>query len=68
MLEKVVHLVMIEDQSNIKSLVMIGKQTGEETIRLNDITVPSHVPVLQRDIGLLQGEFVKRTEVSRKCK
>lgn len=54
---------MIEDQSNIKSLVMIGKQTGEETTRLNEVTLPTHIPTLQRDIKILQDEFIKRTEV-----
>eukprot|EP01111_Echinosteliopsis_oligospora_P005903 TRINITY_DN1966_c0_g1_i4.p1 TRINITY_DN1966_c0_g1~~TRINITY_DN1966_c0_g1_i4.p1 ORF type:complete len:849 (+),score=349.07 TRINITY_DN1966_c0_g1_i4:153-2699(+) len=62
MLEKVVYLVLIEDQSNIKTLVDIGKRAGSESQRVLETENVKHLPMCLPEIEASLASFISRAQ------
>ncbi|KYQ89602.1 vinculin A [Tieghemostelium lacteum] len=62
-LQNVVILVLIEEQSNIKVLVNIAKKAAEGIRRMDEIENTKQLDIMIGDVILLQNELVKRSKV-----
>ncbi|KAM9977350.1 hypothetical protein ACTFIR_011212 [Dictyostelium discoideum] len=61
-LQNVVLLVLIEEQSNIKVLVNIAKKAAEGVRRIDEIENIKQLDVMIGDVNQLQNELVKRSQ------
>eukprot|EP01133_Synstelium_polycarpum_P002541 gene2541-2912_t len=61
-LQKVVLLVLIEEQSNIKVLVSIAKKVAEGVRRIDEIENIRQLDVMIADVTALESELVKRSQ------
>ncbi|EFA83885.1 vinculin A [Heterostelium album PN500] len=61
-LQKVVLLVLIEEQSNIKVLVGIAKKVAEGVKRIDEIENLNQLNVMVSDVAQLEDELVKRSQ------
>ncbi|EGG20897.1 vinculin A [Cavenderia fasciculata] len=61
-LQKVVLLVLIEEQSNIKVLVNIAKKVAEGVRRIDEIENLNQLNIMVADVVALEQELVKRSQ------